>query len=49
MMRLWFSRVDLSSQCTYRCVVLPDVVAVALMALTGALSQCTYRCVVLPD
>mgnify|MGYP000875410685 CR=1 FL=1 len=37
------------SQCTYRCVVLPDEALV--LAATEALwvSQCTYRCVVLPD
>ena len=37
------------SQCTYRCVVLPDAFA-GLNAVIGAvMSQCTYRCVVLPD
>ena len=36
------------SQCTYRCVVLPD--ASEIMYLPAImLSQCTYRCVVLPD
>ena len=36
------------SQCTYRCVVLPDLMA-SLLTLWMFLSQCTYRCVVLPD
>ena len=37
------------SQCTYRCVVLPDQRR-REEALQGlGLSQCTYRCVVLPD
>ena len=36
------------SQCTYRCVVLPDGAA-AIGAAVGIASQCTYRCVVLPD
>ena len=36
------------SQCTYRCVVLPDAQA-ALREALGLQSQCTYRCVVLPD
>ena len=36
------------SQCTYRCVVLPDA-ARAAWASARAASQCTYRCVVLPD
>ena len=36
------------SQCTYRCMVLPDESEHARShALYG--SQCTYRCVVLPD
>ena len=35
------------SQCTYRCVVLPDMKA-DLEQITNE-SQCTYRCVVLPD
>ena len=35
------------SQCTYRCVVLPDITIGVMAALV--LSQCTYRCVVLPD
>ena len=36
------------SQCTYRCVVLPDTKSV--VDAGGPLaSQCTYRCVVLPD
>ena len=38
----------LASQCTYRCVVLPDLVEEACR-LAGLESQCTYRCVVLPD
>ena len=37
-----------ASQCTYRCVVLPDHEAV-VQALSPLESQCTYRCVVLPD
>ena len=36
------------SQCTYRCVVLPDFAAV-MIVFGVAKSQCTYRCVVLPD
>ena len=36
------------SQCTYRCVVLPDLTLLGLPA-TLRVSQCTYRCVVLPD
>jgi len=36
------------SQCTYRCVVLPDALIVAAES-SVAPSQCTYRCVVLPD
>ena len=38
---------NIVSQCTYRCVVLPD----REEALDGLdlQSQCTYRCVVLPD
>ena len=36
------------SQCTYRCVVLPDwTTPERPYALSS--SQCTYRCVVLPD
>ena len=35
------------SQCTYRCVVLPDMGIVEEQEATA--SQCTYRCVVLPD
>ena len=36
------------SQCTYRCVVLPDkIIDEYRIFLKG--SQCTYRCVVLPD
>ena len=38
----------LESQCTYRCVVLPDA-AFWAGAFSGLGSQCTYRCVVLPD
>ena len=36
------------SQCTYRCVLLPDWSWPAWPG-SGASSQCTYRCVVLPD
>ena len=36
------------SQCTYRCVVLPDKEGTSWKRLPGP-SQCTYRCVVLPD
>ena len=36
------------SQCTYRCVVLPDLVKNEHPVM-GLWSQCTYRCVVLPD
>ena len=36
------------SQCTYRCVVLPDLFLVILV-VAAVTSQCTYRCVVLPD
>ena len=36
------------SQCTYRCVVLPDVCDVFATRANWP-SQCTYRCVVLPD
>ena len=39
---------DHLSQCTYRCVVLPDVI-IAASLINLAMSQCTYRCVVLPD
>ena len=35
------------SQCTYRCVVLPDFRATIQREMIK--SQCTYRCVVLPD
>ena len=38
----------LTSQCTYRCVVLPDDTEQAAREASLA-SQCTYRCVVLPD
>ena len=37
-----------TSQCTYRCVVLPDIISASLIAIV-VWSQCTYRCVVLPD
>ena len=37
------------SQCTYRCVVLPDMTQIELYMTLRDLSQCTYRCVVLPD
>ena len=36
------------SQCTYRCVVLPDPILVRVRR-DRKVSQCTYRCVVLPD
>ena len=36
------------SQCTYRCVVLPDRTS-PLTEPVQLVSQCTYRCVVLPD
>ena len=36
------------SQCTYRCVVLPDPNLVRQSSADNW-SQCTYRCVVLPD
>ena len=36
------------SQCTYRCVVLPDGPGRPEKQLARS-SQCTYRCVVLPD
>ena len=36
------------AQCTYRCVVPPDVKG-KLFVLFIMVSQCTYRCVVLPD
>ena len=39
---------DIASQCTYRCVVLPDKRCVLDRELYHG-SQCTYRCVVLPD
>ena len=38
----------LLSQCTYRCVVLPDYSCGCLHHIWPR-SQCTYRCVVLPD
>ena len=37
------------SQCTYRCVVLPDTEIIDYYILPRLRSQCTYRCVVLPD
>ena len=36
------------SQCTYRCVVLPDS-CLCYDSVLRLQSQCTYRCVVLPD
>ena len=42
------SLVSVRSQCTYRCVVLPDICGKDVVS-TGEGSQCTYRCVVLPD
>ena len=36
------------SQCTYRCVVLPDGATIFVPPF-NPMSQCTYRCVVLPD
>ena len=44
--KAWVSAQE--SQCTYRCVVLPDA-SLVLTAVIDDLSQCTYRCVVLPD
>ena len=40
---------DPPSQCTYRCVVLPDRYLLAAGRRFPGVSQCTYRCVVLPD
>ena len=37
-----------TSQCTYRCVVLPDY-TLSVSSWRLLRSQCTYRCVVLPD
>ena len=37
------------SQCTYRCVVLPDKERIVDPQVIVLVSQCTYRCVVLPD
>ena len=37
------------SQCTCRCMVLPDLQGVAAYCALIVMSQCTYRCVVLPD
>ena len=39
----------ITSQCTYRCAVLPDSVGIALIDAGHTASQCTYRCVMLPD
>ena len=38
-----------SSQCTYRCVALPDMTLTLDNTSWSATSQCTCRCVVLPD
>ena len=38
----------IASQCTYRCVVLPDPLAGTVESTRRSMSQCTYRCVVLP-
>ena len=56
---VWFSLTGLAedresepeelSQCTCRCVVLPDVCLSSPATDGSSLSQCTYRCVVLPD
>ena len=43
-----FGVANLVSQCTYRCVVLPDRI-LSIYGLCNLWSQCTYRCVVLPD
>ena len=40
--------ISVESQCTCRCMVLPDKEAVFCLAAPWA-SQCTYRCVVRPD
>ena len=40
--------ISVESQCTYRCVVLPDDEELSFR-WEMKLSQCTYRCVVLPD
>ena len=37
------------SQCTYRCVVLPDSRTTMTSSTSSSTSQCTYRCVVPPD
>ena len=42
-------RVNMWSQCTYRCVVLPDARSNPGDDQFSRMSQCTYRCVVLPD
>ena len=42
----WWRR---PSQCTYRCVVLPDYHLCHHHHRCCGVSQCTYRCVVLPD
>ena len=44
-----FIMVGIPSQCTYRCVVLPDTALETLLSQKERASQCTYRCVVLPD
>ena len=44
-----FNSAESQSQCTYRCVVLPDFFMLNIMAKYAMRSQCTYRCVVLPD
>ena len=48
MMAVYTSRDLKKSQCTYRCVVLPDCILSAY-GMFNLWSQCTYRCVVLPD
>ena len=40
---------ELASQCTYRCVVLPDKASISPDGAVELPSQCTYRCVMLPD
>ena len=44
-----YGDVRVPSQCTYRCVVLPDIAALVAGGDQLIVSQCTYRCVVLPD
>ena len=41
--------ITIMSQCTYRCVVLPDSSRRKPHHRRQGKSQCTYRCVVLPD